>query len=415
MKNIGLIFQVHHPFHLQTFRYFDIGSSKSYYDDYRIEKELTDAISNYYYPTNKFLTKLIKLFNEKLKFSFYVSGTTLDQFLMYKPEILQSFRQMADSGQVEFAGGTNSHSIAGLSSNLSEFKSQIKQNKERIRFYFGQDPNLFINSDLLFTNQIAPIVSDENYALILTNGADKILQWRSPNYMYSCSGQSNLGLLFRNDKISNDFNFIVQNAKSNEEKMVIDGFIKSLKMVDQSEPILTIYINYMALGGKDRNAKQRIFQKLVAGIIDDPEFCFTAPSDLKEQFGPVTELDVNEPVCWTEKFHPSYFPGNDLQKDAIFQLFKFGKAVHKTTNPNLKMDWKYLQTSNHFHLMDENHPAYRNSGITQENFKSKYDAYINYMNILEDFGQRLKAERKMEKTKKIQQNKNADQFSKPNI
>ena len=415
MKNICLFFQVHHPFHLQTFRYFDIGSSKSYYDDYRIEKELTDAISNYYDPTNRFLNNLIKLFKEKLQFSFHVSGTALDQFLMYKPDILQSFRQLADSGQVEFTGGTNSHSIAGLASNLSEFKSQIKQNKERIRFYFGQDPKLFINTDLIYANQMAKMVSDESYELILTNGADKIIQWRSPNYMYSCSGQSNLGLLFRNDKISSDFNFIFQNTKPNEENKVIDGFIKSLKILEQSEPIINIYINYMTLGGKDRNTKQRIFQKFVSAIIEDPELCFIAPFDLKEQFGPVAEIDVNEPTCWTENFHPSYFPGNDLQKDAIHQIFKFGKTVQKTTNPNLKMDWKYLQTSNHFHLMDENHPAYRNPVNTLEIFKSKYDAYINYMNILEDFGQRLKAERKIEKTEKIQQNNKADQFPKPNI
>jgi alpha-amylase len=233
--------------------------------------------------------------------------------------------------------------------------------------------------------------------------------------MYSCSGQSNLRLLFRNEKISSDFNFIFQNTKPSGENKVIDGFIKSIKILEQSEPIINIYINYLTLGGKDRNTKQRIFQKLVSAIIEDPELCFISPFDLKEQFGPVAEIEVNEPICWTENFHPSYFPGNELQKDAIHQIFKFGKTVQKTTNPNLKMDWKYLQTSNHFHLMDENHPAYRNPGYTPEIFKSKYDAYINYMNILEDFGQRLKAERKMEKADKIQQNNKADQFPKPNI
>lgn len=408
MKNICLFFQIHHPFHLQTFRYFDIGSSKSYYDDYRIEKELTDAISNYYYPTNRFLTSLIKLFNEKLKFTFYISGTALDQFLMYAPEILQSFRQLADSGQVEFSGGTNSHSIAGLASSLSEFENQIKQNKERVQLYFGQKPDLFINADLIFANAMAKIVSNENYPLILTNGAEKTLQWRSPNYMYSNSGQSNLGLLFRNDKISSDFNSIFQNTKPGNENKAIDGFIKSLKILDQSEPIINIYINYMTIGGKDRNVKQRIFQKFVSAISEDQELCFIAPSDLKEQFGPIAEIDVNEPTCWTENFHPSYFPGNDLQKDSIHQIFKFEKTVQKTTNPNLKLDWKYLQTSNHFHLMDENHPTYRNSGNSPEIYKSKYDAYINYMNILEDFGQRLKAERKIEKTEKIQQNNKTD-------
>jgi hypothetical protein len=46
-----------------------------------------------------------------------------------------------------------------------------------------------------------------------------------------------------------------------------------------------------------------------------------------------------------------------------------------------------------FHLMDENHPDYcvdcHSTGIDL----SKYDALINYMNILEDFKQRLKADK----------------------
>lgn len=416
MKNICLYFQIHHPFHLQTFRYFDIGGSRSYYDDYRIEKELIDAISNNYFPTNKFLLQSSEASKGKLKFTYHISGTTIDQFLMYGPDLLQSFRQLADSGQVEFTGGTTSHSIAGLVSDLSEFKHQVKQNKERILLYFGQEPKLFINTDLIYANQIAKIVSEEGYELILTNGANKILHWRSPNYLYSCAELNKLGLLFRNDKISGDLNFILQNPQISEKNQLLDEFTKSLRNYDPSEPILNIYINYSTLGGKDGKAKQRILQKFISGILDDPELCFTLPCELKEQFGPVAEIDINEPTCWVENFHPSYFPGNDLQTDSIHQLFKLEKLVQKTSNPNLKVDWKYLQTSNHFHLMDENHPAYHNNFKTSEIFKSKYDAYINYMNILEDFGRRLKSEKKKKKVSKTQQKSNStQQLPKSNI
>jgi alpha-amylase len=146
--------------------------------------------------------------------------------------------------------------------------------------------------------------------------------------------------------------------------------------------------------------KQRILRKLISGIIHDTELHFTTPQELKEKYGPVAEIDANEPSCWVENFHPSYYPGNNLQKDSIHQLFNLEKSVHLTSNSGLKLDWKYLQTSNHFHLMDENHSSYNSYAKTGSIYKSKYDAYINYMNILEDFGQRLKAENKKDKLNK---------------
>lgn len=400
MKNICIYFQIHHPFSLQTYRYFDIGGSKLYYDDYRIEKEITDAISNYYLPANKFLIQLIKKSKGKLKLSFHISGTALDQFLMYAPNIFHSFRELIDTGQVELTGGTASHSIASLAANLNEFKNQVKQNKERIQYYFGQNPNLFINADLMYTNQLAGILVNDGYRMILTNGSGKMLQWRSPDYLYSCEGQNKLGILFRNEKISNEFSSIFQNSKKNIKPQPVDQFLTSIQIQQSLGPILNIYLNYNILGGYEHKSKQLLFQKIVTEIINDESFCFSLPSELLEKFGPVAEIGSNEPICWKEHFHSSYFPGNELQKDAMNQLFKLEKLVTKTQNSDLRIDWRYLQTADHFHLMDENHPVYHAPEMNPEIYRSKYDAFINFMNVLEDFKQRLKKEIAIEKNKK---------------
>jgi len=401
MKNICLIFQIHHPFHLQTFRYFDIGTTKTYYDDYRIEQEIVDAISNYYNPGNEFLNQLIQSSNGKLKFSFHISGTTIDQFLMYDPNIIAEFRQLGNSGCVEFAGGTTSHSIAGLANDFTEFRQQIDLHKERIQFYFEQAPALFINTNLLFTKRMAECASEAGYTLTLTNGAKKILHWRSPNYLYSSGGNGKMDLLFRNDKISNDFSSLFSIQDNSQSTQKVKTFVSALGSINSSEPILNIYVNYNdILGGPKKLIRQRLFQKFVETIVNAPDFSFRLPSELIEQFGPVAKLESEEPVCWAEHLHPSYFPGNDLQKDAIYHLFKLEKLVRKSKNQDLLIDWRYLQTSNHFHLMDENHPTY--SGLYKKNdiFKSKYDTYINFMNILEDFKRRLKAEIKKTKPSK---------------
>jgi alpha-amylase len=400
MKNICLYFQIHHPFSFQTFRFFDVGEYRSYYDDLRIEREIQEVSTNYYLPTNNFLLKLIHQFKGQLKLSFYISGTTLDQFLAYSPKLINSFRQLADTGMVEFTGGTDSHSIASLAENSDEFIDQIYQYKERILQNFGQNPKLFVNSDLLFIDQIAHSVAKTGYSAIFTNGAKKVLQWRSPNYLYFNKVQKRMKILFRNETVSNEMSRLLGNTETIGKPNSIKQILSYLYAIKPEEPIINIYLNYMSLGGNGMADKQRFFRKFVFKIISDPSFCLCLPSEILERSMPVAEIGTDMPVCWKDGFHSSYHPGNDLQKEAIKHLFKLSGKVKSIENQNLEVDWKYLQTSDHFHLMDENHPNYidpdSNSGI----FRSKYDAFINYMNILEDFRLRLKAEKRKVKLKK---------------
>jgi len=398
MKNICLYFQIHHPFSFQTFRYFDVGGSRSYYDDIAIEQEIQEVANNYYIPANSFLLKLIKQAKGQLKLSFYISGTVLDQLLLYFPRLINSFRELADTGQVEFTGGTGSHSVASLAEGKDEFISQIKINRERIKFYFGQNPKVFVNTDLIYTNQIAEIIAKEGYPAILTNGAKKLLQWRSPDYLYSC--KNNVNLILRNEVVSNEFSNLLKNFESLGKPESMKLIYSSLKTTKPEEACINIYLNYMSMGGLGMNEKHRYFKKFISKIIHDSSFCFSLPSELIQQFFPVAEIGTNEPVCWKEGFHSSYYPGNDLQKEAIKHLFKLEKKVKNIENSNLKIDWRYLQTSDHFHLMDENHPNYGNKETSAGIYKSKYDAFINYMNILEDFRLRLKAEKRKEKNRK---------------
>lgn len=400
MENICLFFQIHHPFSFQTFRFFDIGESKSYYDEWRIEREIQDAATNYYLPTNNYFLKLIHQYKGDVKLSFNISGSALDQFLIYAPQLITSFMQLADTGQVEFTGSTDSHSIASLSDKKNEFVQSIKLSQERTEYYFGQKPKLFVNTDLLFNNRIAGIAAEAGYPAILTNGTNKILQWRSPNYLYCAEDQKHITVLFRNENISNELESILINPDKTGARKQIKELLAALDAYRTDEPIINIYLNYKSLGGINRLEKQQLFQTFVTKIIKDKTHNFSLPSQIIEQYGPVSEIGTEEPICWVENFNSAYYPGNELQKEAISQLYKLSKKAKNTNDNNLKIDWKNLQSSDHFHLMDENHPDYNSNYSAQNTFKSKYDAFINYMNILEDFRLRLKAEEA--KQKKIQ-------------
>jgi len=401
MKNICLYFQIHHPFFFQTFRFFDVGESKTYYDTWRIEREIQDATTNYYIPTNNYLLKLIHKYRGNLRLSFNISGTALDQFLIYRPELFTSFRQLADTGLVEFTSSTDSHSIVSLSEQKDECIQSIKLSQERTEYYFGQKPKLFVNTDLLFNNRIAEISAEAGYSSILTNGTKKMLQWRSPNYLYSAENQKHTLLFFRNENISDKLSSILHNPDKVEALKQMKELLAALNDIQIDEPIINIYLNYKALGGTYRLDKQRLFQTFVSAIIKKQICDINLPSLVMEQYGPISEFGTTEPICWTEHFHSDYYPGNELQKEAINQLFKLSQKVENTNDNNLKIDWKNLQTSDHFHLMDENHPDYKSNYSSQNTFKSKYDAFINYMNILEDFRLRLKANKDQQKSLKI--------------
>jgi alpha-amylase len=392
MKNICLYFQIHHPFNLQTFRFFDIGESKSYYNYGLIEKEIQAVSENYYIPTNDYLFRLIHHHRGKLKLSFNISATALELFLIYSPRLISSFRQLAETGQVEFTGNVASHSIVSLSDEEQIFLKDIKQSQQRIEYYFGQKPTLFVNTDLLFTNQIAKNVAKTEYQAILTNGINRILQWRSPNYLYSSESQSQIKVLFRNEKISNDLEALLNFESQSPEELIHD-----FNVISAEEPIVNIYLNYNVLGGINRQKKYKLFSEFVSRLIRNKAFCFELPSEIISSYGPISEISTDEPVCWVEGFHSSYYPENELQKEAMKQLFKLAKKVESAKNNSIKIDWQYLQTSDHFHLMDHSHPDYQHEKQGGSLYKSKYDAYINFMNILSDFKARLKIEAKGKK------------------
>lgn len=390
MTNICLCFQVHHPFHFQEFRFFDIGSTKSYYDAIRIEREINDAATNYYLPSNDFLLKLIKKYKGKLKVDFYISGTAIDQFLMYEPEVLNSFRQLANTGHVDFLGSTASHSLVTLTNQKEELVYQIKDHQTKIEYFFGIKPQVFVNSDLIYSNMIGKDIAEAGYRAIITNGSKKTLVWRSPNYVYSNTYKSKMDVYFRNEQVSDELANMLNNIDLREKDVNPNGFLSLITNLQKEEPLLNIYLDYKALGGLGIEKKQQFMETVISQINKSSTMSFVSPSEISERVGSVAPISASEPICWVNDFHSYYYPGNELQVEAIKQLYLLQtKGTSLEDDLNFQKDWQYLQTSDHIHLMDDQHPAYQDSNIENGIYKTKYDAFISYMNILDDFRLRL--------------------------
>ena len=207
--NVCIYFQVHQPFRMKKYSVFDIGQSSEYFDDNKNKEIMHKIAKKCYLRTNNLMLQLINKYkntDKQFKISYSITGTALEQFQKYAPEVLESFQKLAETGNVEFLSETYYHSLSCLYSK-HEFKDQIDMHKIKIKELFNQEPKVFRNTELIFNNELANFIQGMGYKAILAEGADHILGWRSPNYVYTARTAPKLKLLLKNYKLSDDIAF----------------------------------------------------------------------------------------------------------------------------------------------------------------------------------------------------------------
>lgn len=364
----------------------------------KIENEIHVASVHTYLPSNDFLLSLINKHQNRFKAAFYVSSTASDQFMMFHPEVLSGFRQLADTRQVDFLGSTYSHSLITLTNHKKELINQIKDHQAKTKYLFGVKPQVFVNSDLMYSDLMGKEIADAGYRAVITNGARKTLEWRSPNFVYSNHYRPKLNVYFRNEWISNRITDELNRLTSSDIDVNPREVFNAINNIPGEEPLLIIYLDYLAMGGIGMSLKHRFMEELTELIINSPDMRFITPSEITENYGSVAPINAMEPICWVSNFHPDYYPGNELQVEAIRQLYMMLPLANQIEDVNLHKDWQYIQTSDHIHLMDDQHPYYSDNNNPNRIYKSKYDAFANYMNILDDF--RLKVHRRTSRKSK---------------
>jgi len=385
MKKICLNFQIHQPFRLKRYRFFNITNDHYYYDDYANESYIRRMAEVSYLPANKILLDVIKEHKEKFKVSFSISGTALDQFELYAPEVLASFRTLAATGCVEFVAGADAYSLSSLI-DKTEFAAQVKAHQEKIERHFGKPVSkVFCNSNMVYSNEIGAMIEEMGFQGVLTEGAKHILGWKSPNYIYCSATNPRLKLLLRNYKLSDDirFNFSVQ--AWSEYPLTAEKMVYWMGLLDPKEEVINLSLDYSTFGEK-QPASTGIFDFLryLPKIAIKKKFAFVTPDELL-QLQPVAPLSIHYPISWTDEERDlTAWRGNELQIEAFDKLYQLAERVQQTPDPKIKIDWKYLQTSDHFRFMSTK--FYSTGRRTAYNpYESPYDAFINYMNVLSDF------------------------------
>ena len=387
MKTICLYFQIHQPQRLKSYRFLNIGTDHYYYDDFTNEDIIQYVTKLCYLPANKLMLDMIKNSNKKFKVAFSISGVALDQLEIYAPEVIDGFKQLADTGCVEFLAETYGHSLSSLS-DPNEFFDQVNKHNERIEELFGITPKVFRNTELIYSDEISSLISQLGFNGVITEGARHILGWKSPNYVYKAITNPNLKLLLRNERFSEDISTRFSDYSWNEYPLTADKYMSWIANSDAKEDVFNLFMNYEVVGNFNKQSSGIFdFFKALPNYAEMNNISFSTPSEVIEKYKPVDILSVTHPITWVGKEKDvSAWLGNSLQEEAFNKLYSIADRVKMSSSNILLQDWLYLQGSDHFYYMGTKNE------LPFSPYSTPYEAFSNYMNILSDFMERVEDE-----------------------
>lgn len=393
MRTICFYFQVHQPFRLRRYRFFDIGASHDYFDEHANRGIMQKVANKCYLPMNHLLLELIARYGERFKVSFSVSGVALDQFEMYAPEVLDSFQQLAKTGCVEFLAETYAHSLSALADE-AEFKRQVREHHEKTERLFGRAPTTFRNTELIYSDHIGSLVASMGYEQMLTEGARHIMGWRSPNYLYTNSIQPRLKLLLKNFQLSDDIAFRFSNRGWSGWPLTSEKYVAWLNAIPSRDEVVNLFMDYETFGEHQWESTGifDFFRALPEAVFRHSDYKFLTPHETANAHQPVGALHVHHPISWADEERDlTAWLGNELQDEAFRNLNDLSEKVKSIDDEKVHRDWLYLQTSDHFYYMCT---KWFSDGDVHKYFnpyESPYEAFVNYMNVLSDFMLRLRA------------------------
>lgn len=301
MKTICFYFQIHQPFRLKRYRFFDIGNDHYYYDDFNNESIMQRVAERAFIPANNVLLEMIKASKGAFKVAFSISGVALDQLEMHAPEVIDSFRQLAKTNCVEFLAETYAHSLCCLKDE-DEFRAQVQLHAKRIENLFGKKPKAFRNTELIYSDEIGELVASMGYKTIITEGAKHILGWKSPNYVYQSAVDPSVRLLLKNSKLSDDISFRFSNYSWEGNPLTADKFMEWISQLPENEKLVNLFMNYETFGSM-QPAESGIFEflKALPVFASQKNIRFCTPTEAASEFKPVEALPVLHPISWADE------------------------------------------------------------------------------------------------------------------
>lgn len=387
MKTICLYFEIHQNIHLKRYRFFDIGTDHYYYDDYENACSITETADNSYVPALNALIEMAERYGSYFKCAISLSGCAIEQLENHAPQVIELLQKLNDTGCVEFLAEPYSHGFSSLA-NPECFKEEVTRLCKKVKSLFGQEPKIFRNSCLIYSDEIGELVASMGFKGMLAEGAKQVLGWKSPHFVYNCNRNPKLKLLLRDYSLSEDISYRFNDSSWNEYPLFADRYADWIAQLPEEDQVINLFMELCALG---------IFQPLSSNILEFmkalPEqlrqrgIVFSTPSEICSKIKSSGDLNVEYPISWVDEERDlSPWLGNVMQREAFEKLYSIADRVRIAGDRRLKQDWDYLQASNNLRFMSTKASSY---GGYRGIYSSPYDAFTNYMNILGDFISRV--------------------------
>lgn len=393
---VTLYFKVHQPYRLKKYPFFSIGQDSSYFDGFvdqynqtneSIFKKVADKC---YKPATKLMYELLQKYPD-FKVSYSLSGVFIEQAAKYAPDLIDLFKLLIKTGRTEILGETYYHSLAFLYS-WDEFKRQIKMQEETLFEHFNIKPQVFSNTEAAYCNDIGTFVYKLGYKGIITEGADKILQWRSPNFLYHHPQEHSFRLILKNYRLSDDIAFRFGEKSWVEYPLNADKFAAWISMLEGNSDVVNLCMDYETIGEHQWSDTGifDFFKHLPEKILQRNKIKFATPSEIIAKTKPVASIDIPYYITWADTERDlSAWQENDMQKQALKLLFDLENEIINLNSSKLLDDWRKLQTSDHFYYMCTKWFADGDVHKYFSPYQSPYDAFINFMNVYHDIKLRI--------------------------
>lgn len=389
MKTVCFYFQVHQPFRVRDYHILDIGKNHNYFDD-KLNREIILKVSEKcYLPTNRLISKLIRKHQGKFRVSYSITGVALEQMELWAPEVIDSFRELNQTGGVEFLCETYYHSLSAVYSK-DEFERQVQIHREKLNKLFGYNPTAFRNTELIYSDHLAWLIQNLGFKAVMAEGVDWLIGDNGSGRLWRARGTDNLKVLLRNYRLSDDIGFRFSSPNWSEHPLFADKWAAWVGATPG--PVINIFIDYETFG-EHQWKETGIFEfleYLPTALLANPDIEILTPSQVADKYPAYDELACPNWVSWADTERDlSAWLGNSMQRDAMDKLYKMEKDIMASGDLELIIDWRKLSTSDHYYYMST---KYASDAEVHKYFNphhGPHSAYIVMMRILSDLEERL--------------------------
>lgn len=395
-RGITLYLHVHQPYRVRDYSVFDTSINHNYFTDpdpqsnQNNEKILNKVADKSYRPMNALLEKLLHKHPE-FKVSLSITGTFIDQVQAWAPDVLESFKRLVATGQVEIVAETYYHSLAFFYSR-DEFERQVEAHKQKIREIFGVETSVFRNTELSYNDELAQWADQYGFKGILAEGWDPVLGWRSPNFVYRPEGTKDISLLLKNYKLSDDLAFRFSNQNWEEWPLTVDKYNSWVESSIYDQPLVNLFMDYETFGEHQwaDTGIFNFFEEFVDRWLQNPDNTFYTVSEAIEASEPADTISMPQTVTWADTERDlSAWLGNSMQHEAMRHLYALEADVLRSNDGELISDWRKLQTSDHAYYMCTKYFTDGDVHAYFSPYNSPYDAFLFYLNAIRDVRWRL--------------------------